>query len=252
MKNVLLIDVGNTTVDFRYTSTISSQIIKLERIWTKDEEKQNLDFIISIFDKIENLSKVVFSSVVPIWTNLINQGAEKKRIPVFAIKEHFEHDLNIFQEVNINKLGSDFIANYYGVVDGLKLQDCIVVSMGTATTLFVIENMKFKGAIIAPGIKIALNSLIQNAAMLSQYEFNYTEMTLGTNTKTAIEIGAINGHFKMIKALIEDLQKTKKHQVVITGGNAEIITHQFEQEDYLIKEELIFIGLQSKAFNKKS
>ncbi|WP_338971660.1 type III pantothenate kinase [Spiroplasma endosymbiont of Panorpa germanica] len=242
MASTLLIDVGNTTVDFRVSNNINQEIVKLERIWTKDESKQNETFLKEIFKN--GFEKIIFSSVVPNWSQLIYKVTKELEIPTLEVKNSFSHDCDDFKNISLEKLGSDFIANYYGVVKNLKLSDCVVVSMGTATTIFKIEKHKFQGTIIAAGLKIALESLVKNAALLSGQEFNFSNALYGQDTKTAIEIGSINGHFEMIKGLINNFKLGPDVPIIITGGNAHVLYDQFRGQNYQIIEELIFLGLQ--------
>ena len=62
---------------------------------------------------------------------------------------------------NYNQLGSDRISNAIG---SLKHSNSIIIDFGTATTFDVIRNGVYEGGVIAPGVKLSIQNLIQSAA----------------------------------------------------------------------------------------
>ncbi|WP_031543306.1 type III pantothenate kinase [Mesoplasma photuris] len=235
MKKIL-IDIGNTTIHIKKID--QNNFSDLLRINTK----QNLDQIKASFNEMDltNVSQVVYSSVVPAIGEFVKNYF--KKFEVINVKElkDYSNDLFAFE---VNGLGEDFIANLLAVKD--KFKNGIIISLGTATTFSLVRNGKFSGAIIAPGIRNSLNSLISAAAQLDQLEFGPTEEIIGTNTLDSINIGAINGHWFMIEKQIESLSNKFdcKFEVIFTGGNAKLIEKFIIKNNYELDYDLIFKGL---------
>ncbi|ASP27907.1 type III pantothenate kinase [Spiroplasma corruscae] len=240
---VLFIDVGNTTVDFR---TYNNEIFKkLIRPLTNDEYYKNLHNLDEYFIKESvDFNKIIFSSVVPEWTGIIIDLCKLRNIDYIDIKYSAPHNYKNFKVDKFEVLGSDFIANYYATTKKYNFQDCIVISMGTATTISLIQNNIFLGTVIAPGLKTSLDGLISKAALLKNFEYEKSNLLIGTNTIDAISIGVYNMHYIMIKNYIKTLMKNYDiNNVIITGGYSQNFEKDIVEDNFIYDEELIFKGL---------
>ena len=61
-------------------------------------------------------------------------------------------------KVNFKQVGSDRLTNAISLLN--KKDNFIILDFGTATTFDVITKKIYKGGIIAPGIKISLNTFV--------------------------------------------------------------------------------------------
>ncbi|AHI54116.1 putative transcriptional regulator [Spiroplasma sabaudiense Ar-1343] len=244
-KKLVLIDVGNTTVDIRIKVTGKPGFGTVKRFFTKEPKFHNSDYLKTVLNGMENIDYVIYSSVVPDWTEIIILTLQELKILGLDAKKDFFHNESDFNNIDLKKLGTDFIVNYYGVRFSLKFDSAIVISLGTATTFFIIKNQKFIGATIAPGIETGLNGLILDTALLNAGSYNFNEQWLGENTFDAISAGTINGHFAMIDGMVQKLRNTfKVRDVIVTGGNLKYLKVQLEQEGFFVCEDLIFQGLE--------
>ena len=125
----------------------------------------------------------------------------------------------------------------------LSHRDGLFVDAGSAITVDVVEDGKYMGGFILPGIKVYLESYKAISSALDtdiSKKLNLTE--LPTTTKEQISYGIIAS----IKALIEKHSKTKK--LYFTGGDGEFLSRFFENAIY--DETLVFTGMQQAIKNK--
>ena len=63
-------------------------------------------------------------------------------------------------------MGSDRIANAIGAQEKSN-KDCLIIDFGTATTFDIVsKNGKYNGGVIAPGVKLSLNTLSDKATLI--------------------------------------------------------------------------------------
>ena len=97
----------------------------------------------------------------------------------------------------------------------------IVVDMGTATKIEAIDNNgAFLGGVIAPGLGVAMESLVSRAARLFAVPLELSDHAIGRNTIAAVQSGVVVGHLAMIEGMVgrvRDELGGAKH-VVLTGG----------------------------------
>ena len=66
--------------------------------------------------------------------------------------------------VNFKQVGSDRITNAISVIN--NKDNFIILDFGTATTFDVVIKNSYKGGVIAPGIKLSLNTLSDKATLI--------------------------------------------------------------------------------------
>ncbi|AKX33800.1 type III pantothenate kinase [Spiroplasma litorale] len=242
----LFIDAGNTTVDFRIYNTNNDQIIKIIRPLTQDEYYKNVQNLDEFFIKKNVIfSKIIYSSVVPEWSLIINELSQLRNVEITNIKEINLHDLNKFKIDKFEILGGDFVANYYGGVGFYNEKNLIIVSLGTASTISIIKDSNFIGTVISPGLETSLNGLISKAALLKNFKYEKAKIKIGTNTIDAISIGIYNMHYLMIKSYVNLLSNEYKiNKIIFTGGYSKNFIEEINSDNYVYDEELIFKGLK--------
>ncbi|WP_342269186.1 type III pantothenate kinase [Spiroplasma endosymbiont of Aspidapion aeneum] len=236
----LLIDIGNSTVDFRVLG--DGKIEKLLRPNTSNVFYQNYKVYLDYLKGMK-INKIIYSCVVLMYDEIIinlarELGIEAKKV---TYKDLDEKLLDIDDKTQI---GGDFIANFIAI-NAMKKSDYLCISMGTATTFFLVKNGIFKGATISPGIEIGAKSLFSNANLLSEVPWKETEDLIGKNTNDALTIGIVNSHFYMIDAMIKKIkEKYNIKDVVFTGGNCYKVLSLIKYNQYNFIEDLIFQGLK--------
>ena len=127
-------------------------------------------------------------------------------------------------EQNARELGADRGAN--SIAAHAKYPgDVIVIDFGTATTFDVVDfNGAYKGGIIAPGINLSLDALVNNTAKLPRIaiEAPRDKTVTGRNTEDQMLIGVFWGYVAMMEGLIARLKAEigRPAKVVATGGLA--------------------------------
>ncbi len=103
--------------------------------------------------------------------------------------------------------------------------DLIVIDFGTATTFDMVDySGAYKGGIIAPGINLSLDALVNAAAKLPRIaiEAPESESVIGRTTEDQMHIGIYWGYVAMMEGLVARMKAEigRPVQVVATGGLA--------------------------------
>jgi type III pantothenate kinase len=126
--------------------------------------------------------------------------------------------------------------------------DLIVVDFGTATTFDVVDySGAYKGGIIAPGINLSLDALVNAAAMLPRIAIAAPEGNLsviGRTTEAQMHIGIYWGYVAMMEGLVQRLKAEigRPVAVIATGGLATLFDTHTEIFD-AIEGDLTIQGL---------
>ena len=125
--------------------------------------------------------------------------------------------------------------------------DLIVIDFGTATTFDVIDfSGAYKGGIIAPGINLSLDALVQAAAKLPRIAIAapQDQSVVGRTTETQMLIGVYWGYVAMIEGLVARLKAEigRPVKVVATGGLAVLFDKNTDVFD-VIEPDLTIQGL---------
>jgi len=105
--------------------------------------------------------------------------------------------------------------------------DLIIVDFGTATTFDVVSSSgAYRGGIIAPGINLSLDALVNAAAKLPRIaiEAPADDSVIGRTTDSQMIIGIYWGYVAMMEGLIERMKREigRPVTVVATGGLASL------------------------------
>jgi type III pantothenate kinase len=125
--------------------------------------------------------------------------------------------------------------------------DLIVIDFGTATTFDVVSSSgAYKGGIIAPGINLSLDALVNAAAKLPRIaiEAPATNSVVGRTTESQIIIGIYWGYVAMIEGLVDRLKRDIGGPVTVvsTGGLASLFDKHTKVFD-AIEPDLTIQGL---------
>ena len=225
--NALVGDIGNTITKICLIETNTFSIKKIiyfnsNKIVLKDYLKKNLKKIV----KNKNINKIaLFSTVVPKY-HLILKKVLKKNFKI-SLREIKEKKIKKIVKINIknkNQVGSDRIANAVGVYKNYK-RSCIVLDFGTATTFDVVtKNGIYNGGIIAPGVKLSMQSLARTADQIPLFSIKKQKKIIGKNTIEALRSGFYWGYIGLINGIILKIEKEtkKKYKIIFTGGYANL------------------------------
>ena len=157
-------DIGNSETKIFLVNS-KDKILRNVNFSSKDINNQILKskFKTLKFD-FKKIKKILFCSVVPRSFTLIKKFLRNKtKIKCHEIKDlELKSLINI--KVNFKQVGSDRITNAISLID--KKSNFIILDFGTATTFDVVIKKNYIGGIIAPGIKISLNTLSDKASLI--------------------------------------------------------------------------------------
>lgn len=175
---------------------------------------------------LSHVKGVIISSVVPPVTSIVKAAVKRIfGVDAILIGPGVKTGLNIVTD-NPAQVGSDLVAN--GVAGIAKYEaPMIIVNMGTATTLSVInEKKQYIGGMIIPGIKVSSESLTKETAQLPKISLEGPRRVIGTNTIDCMKSGLIYGNAAMIDGVISRIEEelgTAVATIVATGQNIRTI-----------------------------
>lgn len=230
----IIIDIGNskTKVAFFENSNLISKKIFNEL---------NMKVFDYINSNISDNDKIIISAVKK---NNFTKIFEFKNVVKYFIVLDKNTKLPIINDyLDKNSLGYDRIAAAVGASVLSEKKDNLIIDIGTAITIDFVENNKFKGGNISPGIDIryrALNNYTDKLPLLNNREY----LNLyGNTTNESIISGVINGIIYEIRGAIDSFsEKFKNINIFITGGDAFFFDKKIKRSIF-VNSNLVLIGL---------
>ncbi len=226
---LLAIDVGNTNVVF---ALFDGEEMRTRWRIATDPRRTGDEYAVWLLQlmQIEGMNRadvdtLIVSSVVPRAQHNLDVLARKyfNVEPLFAGEGAASWNIEIDVE-EPRTLGADRAVNAIAAHARFP-GDLIVIDFGTATTFDVVDfNGAYKGGIIAPGINLSLDALVNNTAKLPRIaiEAPNDQSVVGRNTEDQMLIGVFWGYVAMMEGLIERLRAEigRPAKVLATGGLA--------------------------------
>ena len=214
----ILGDIGNTDTKVFLVSS-KKKIIKRLNFTTKNLTETKL---IKSFNQLKvdykKIKKLLFCSVVPKSFNLISRYLSKKtNLKCYEVK-NLDLKSIIKIKVNYNQIGSDRITNAISLMNNKN--NFIILDFGTATTFDVLVKNTYIGGVIAPGIRLSLDSLIDNATLIPKINLKKITKVIGNDTNSAVRSGFFWGYAGLIDNIVNLIKKEtrKSFIIIITGG----------------------------------
>jgi len=178
--------------------------------------------------------------------NLIRRYLTKKmKKKCYEVKDlKLKSLINI--KVNFKQVGSDRLTNAISLIN--SKDNFIILDIGTATTFDVVTKKDYRGGIIAPGIKISLNTLSDKASLIPKINLKQIKKVIGIDTISAVRSGFFWGYAGLIDNIINLIKKEtgKSFKLVITGGFSDLfknsIKTKFKQNKEITIKGLIKIS----------
>ena len=226
----ILGDIGNSETKLFLVDT-KNRIIKYKNFPSKEINNRvlnnNFNSLTNDYSKIE---KVLFCSVVPKSYSLIKKFLYKKiRKKCYEVKDlKLRSLMNI--DVNYKQVGSDRLTNALGLLN--HKDNFIILDFGTATTFDVIIKNSYKGGVIAPGIKISLNTLSDKATLIPKINLKKIKNIIGIDTISAVRSGFFWGYAGLIDNIFNLIKKEtrKSFKLVITGGFSDLFKNSIKSK----------------------
>lgn len=209
----LIIDIGNTLCKFAVAE--GDYFVEIFRSPSID-----LSFIEKIFEKYNQINKIILSTV----------RGQDEQLECF-LKGKCDYFLNVTHKTPLpikngyltpNTLGIDRLMAAVGGVSQFPDRELLIFDLGSAITIDnVSSDGEFLGGNISLGLNMrfrALHSFTEKLPLLCADE-NFS--LIGKNTEEAIKNGVIVGIIKEINGYINDyLEKNREIVIIFTGGDA--------------------------------
>ena len=224
----LLGDIGNSETKLCLVSKknkILKKIIFLTKDINQKKLEKNFKNLKLDYKKIE---KILFCSVVPKSFNLIKKYLFKKtKVKCYEVKNLSLKSL-IKIKVNYKQVGSDRITNAISLMN--NKDNFIILDFGTATTFDVLIKDIYTGGIIAPGIRLSLNTLSDKATLIPKINLKLIKKVIGKDTISAVRSGFFWGYAGLIDNIINLIKKEtrKSFKVIITGGFSKLFKNSIK------------------------
>ena len=236
----ILGDIGNTETKLCLVSK-KHKILKKIIFPSKNINKIKLNYFFKRNKiKFNQVKKILFCSVVPSTFKIIKKFlSQKTKVKCYEVKNLDLKSL-IKIKVDYKQVGSDRITNAISLVD--YKNNYIILDFGTATTFDVIVKNTYFGGIIAPGVKLSLNTLSDKATLIPKIKLKKINKVIGNNTNSAVRAGFFWGYAGLIDNIIKLIKKEtgKSFKVILTGGFSNLFknsinTKVIQNKDITIK-----------------
>jgi type III pantothenate kinase len=256
---LLAIEAGNTNIKF---ALVDGTDIKTRWRIATDARKTADEYAVWLLQLLEiegyarsDVDAVICSTVVPRALHNIKQLASK----YFGVEALVAGKMPVEWGIELavdepQSVGADRAVNAISA-QSLETSEKIVISFGTATTFDHIgSDGAYRGGIIAPGINLSLDALVNATAKLPRIAIETPQSTsvIGRNTEDQMLIGIYWGYVAMIEGLIARMKSeiALPVKVIATGGLATL----FQQHSHLfdrIEPDLTLRGLAILYNNRK-
>lgn len=246
---LLAVDIGNTNIVFGCVDE-NDNVKLFERISTNHNATSS-EYAVLIKTLLEmngystdNISDAIMSSVVPSVTNTVKEAVKKLfHTDIMVAGPGVKTGLNILID-NPAQLGSDQAVDAVAAIKEYPVP-LIVIDMGTATTISVIDNNKcYLGGLIMTGMGVAADALIARTAQLPKINFEAPSKIIGTNTIDCLKSGMLYSNACAIDGIVERIEDElgKKCTVVATGGLSDLVIPLCKRK-IIIDSSLLIKGL---------
>ncbi len=245
---ILAVDIGNTNIVLGCAD--NDEILFRERLSTNQTETA-LEYAVNIRAALDmnginvnSIDGAIISSVVPSVTSTVKAAVVKLTgAKVMVVGPGIKTGLSIMID-NPAQLGSDLVV---GAVAGMQEYSAplIVIDMGTATTLSVIDGKNnYIGGVIMTGMAVSTDALISRTAQLPKIAFEKPRKIIGTNTVDCLKSGIMFSNACAIDGMIDRIEEElgEKCTAVATGGLAGVVIPLCRRE-IIIDDDLMLKGL---------
>jgi len=192
---------------------------------TVDEYLVMMGSLLRRFDPDPPIEAAVVSSVVPPLAHRIDRVIkELANVEPLIVGPGVRTGLDV-QYDDPREVGADRVVNAVGALVRYE-PPLIIVDFGTATTFDVLlpPNV-YLGGLIAPGVNISRDALVNRTAMLPKVAIRETSRIVGRNTADSIRSGLYHGTGALVDGVVDAIceEQDIDPTVIATGGLAALI-----------------------------
>lgn len=250
---IICLDTGNSHIhggiytknhelirSFRYDSRLATTSDQLGVFLKNIVQEENIN--------IADIQQIAICSVVDQLDYSLRAACIKYfKLEPFFLRSGVKTGLKMNSK-NPSEVGSDMIACAVAAQNKYPNKDIIIADFGTATNYSMISHEKgFMGAIIYPGLKLSMQSLVEKTSRLYAVEIIKPESIMGRSTVTAIQSGLYYSQLGALKEILKQIKKNifpkQKPIIIATGGFNQLFNDQnlFDEHD----SDLVHKGLLS-------
>ncbi|MDC1090995.1 type III pantothenate kinase [Candidatus Pelagibacter ubique] len=233
---IIVGDIGNTETKICLVNS-KNIIIKRVTLLTKKINHSLLNkSLLGLNLKNKSINKCLFCSVVPKKFNAVKIFFNKVyKIKCYELKKLKLNKL-IKIKVNYKQIGSDRLANAISIIN--NKDNFIILDFGTATTFDVLIKNTYHGGVIAPGVKLSLDTLTDKASQIPKINLKKTNRVIGLNTISAVRAGFFWGYEGLIDNIVNLIKKETKmsFKIIITGGFSGLFKNSIKTKVTLNKD----------------
>lgn len=124
------------------------------------------------------------------------------------------------------------------------LQPATIIDCGTATTIDFLDDDRFYGGVILPGLQLARSSLVNNTAQLELIGAESIS-SIATSTSAGIQSGTLLGLVGAIEHIVEQQKQEtgKSPNLYLTGGSANAILPYLVSASEVV-DDLVLQGIE--------
>lgn len=239
---LLAIDAGNTNTKFALVDGLEIKgrwRIVTDARRTADQYAVWLTQILELEGFLRSdVSSVLIATVVPRGLHNLQALASKYFGVEAGVAGRDPYDWGFALDVaEPHAVGADRAVNAIAAHAG-HAGDLITISFGTATTVDHIDYRgAYMGGIIAPGLNLSLDALVNAAAKLPRIaiETPTNDSVIGKTTEAQMQIGIYWGYVAMIEGLLSRMKAEigRPVKVIATGGLASVFQEHSHLFDYV-------------------
>ena len=228
----LIVDFGNS---YAKTAIFNKQQLLYSEVFTTTTFEQKLNLItlkqqikkigIAAVGKLTKKQEVLLEAIAPIF-----KISENTTLP---FKNNYKTP---------NTLGTDRIALTAAAFYKYPCANCLVIDTGTCITYdFIDQQGIYHGGAISPGLQMRFKAMHKFTNNLPLIKDTFYNDLIGTDTKSSIISGVVNGISNEIDGNINQyLQKFKDLTVILTGGDGVFLSKRlkssiFAHSDFLLE-----------------
>lgn len=239
----LLIDIGNTNTSIAVCD--GRKICARYFVHTARKQMEPAALKRLLRGYIPGIDRIIMVSVVPKFYAIVKRSLKNvfKGVPISTVGR----DIHVPMKVRYKdpgEVGQDRLVTAYAALK-LAGTPVLVVDFGTAVT-FDLVNIKgeYEGGLIFPGIRLALGSLTDKAALLPRIQLKKMKGLIGRDTTSSMNKGILLGYASMCDGVIKRFKEKygRKLKIAVTGGDAGLIVQHSLHMDRIYPD-LIFTGL---------
>lgn len=246
---LLAIDIGNTNVGL---GAFQGETLKATWRLTTDARRMPDEYGLALASllplrgvTLSDINAVTICSVVPPLTHVFSELSESFfHVKPLVVEAGVRTGVKILYD-NPRDVGADRIVQaaaafrFYG-------GPLVVVDCGTATVFDAVTAQgEYLGGAIAPGLRLAAESLFTSTSQLRRVELLAPKTAIGKNTTHAMQSGLVLGNVDLIEGMVKRFKRElgQNAKVIGTGGLVPLIaseTHVFDA----VNLDLILEGLR--------